>query len=113
MLDARTIKNRDRHLFEINNKNRCLSLFLLFKRVTAFITLVAFTATTLGADYAWAARPSVELASVGSDRAGGSGLIKEFNVETFALPEYLGRIKGTWYPSSTLRRSHQSNKGLA
>ena len=41
-------------------------------------------------------------------------IIKELSVDTFSLPEYLGRVKDSWSPNSfTLRRGLPSNKGLA
>ena len=49
---------------------------------------------------AWAARPSLGLTSVSSNAAGGPTSIKEFNVETFVLPRYLGKVKDAYKGTS-------------
>ncbi|MFA5147407.1 MAG: hypothetical protein WC515_08535 [Candidatus Omnitrophota bacterium] len=65
------------------------------------MTLVAFLFNIVSYDTAWAAGTSPsEFPHVGPDRNGGPGVTNELRVNTFALPEYLGRIKETWLPSS-------------
>ena len=71
-----------------------------FKVVACFITLVAFFVNIFTYDLAWAARTPSELTGVCSDRAGSPGLLKELNVKTFILPEYLGHVKYSWASSN-------------
>ncbi|MDD5422004.1 MAG: hypothetical protein PHT32_01085, partial [Candidatus Omnitrophica bacterium] len=98
--------------------------FYYFRKITASITLVAFLATTVIQDFAWAAGTPLELTSVGSNRAGGPGssseasakedVFKELDPERFTLPQGLGTVKEAWsLDSSTPRRGQMSNKGLA
>lgn len=86
------------------------------KVMVSAITLVAFLFNTVAVDLAWAAIPRrgqpsntslarggteqgrgtrtpLELTSVGSDRAGGSAILKDLSVENFTIPQSLGTIK--------------------
>ena len=74
------------------------NFYKLITRLIAVITSIAFLVTSLPADFAWAAGTPSGLTRVGSDRAGGPGLLKELNVKTFNLPAYLGRVKDSWSP---------------
>ena len=74
-------------------------------RVIAFVTLWSFLFSIGGGEIlvekAWAARTPLELTGVGSNRAGSpSASIKDLNVETFTLPQYLGHIKDAFKGSS-------------
>ncbi|MCX5667372.1 MAG: AAA domain-containing protein [Candidatus Omnitrophica bacterium] len=91
--------------------------------LVCLVTLWSFLFNTFSYDLAWAAGNTIEPTAVGSNRAGGPGLssfakasedkIKEFHVDTFSLPEYLGHIKDSWSSTSTFRRGKLSNEGLA
>ena len=90
-----------RNLYYGRIKSRLNKLFSIIwrdisHRVIASITLIAFLATSIPADLAWAAGTPSELTSVGSDRAGSPGIIKELNTATFSLPENLGTVRYSW-----------------
>lgn len=99
MSDARS----NSYVFSINKP---------LKVLVCTITLMAFFINIFAYDLAWAAGTPSGLTSVGSDRAGSSGVssfakasedrFKELNVNTFILPEYLGHIKDSWAPNSRL-----------
>jgi hypothetical protein len=74
--------------------------FRPLKVIACNITLVAFMFNIISLDLAQfcsaearAGEPSPELTSVGPVKDGGPGIIKEFNIDTFALPEHLGQVK--------------------
>ena len=71
-----------------------------FKVLVCLVTLWSFLFNTVSFDLAWAARAPLELSGDGSNRAGGPGVVKELRVDTFTLPEYLGRIKDSWRGNS-------------
>ena len=66
------------------------------KAMVSAVTLVAFLFNIFVYDIAWAADTSAEFTSVGSGSAGGPGSIRDLNVGTFKLPEYLGQIRDSW-----------------
>lgn len=76
-----------------------------FKVIICLVTLMAFLFNTVSYDLAWAARTPSELPGGGSDRAGSPDspgfIIKELRVDTFTLPEYLGRIKDSYRAGNT------------
>ena len=79
-------------------------------RVIAIITMWSFLFSTGGGNLlvenAWAAKRPKELTTLSSKGDFSSSVPnKEFNVETFALPHYLGNIKESWTPD------HQSTGG--
>ncbi|MFC1576426.1 tetratricopeptide repeat protein [Candidatus Omnitrophota bacterium] len=67
------------------------------KAIVCIVALWSFLLTNIGGGFliekAWAAGTPLELTTVGSNRAGSPGTIKELNVESFTLPQYLGHIK--------------------
>lgn len=71
-----------------------------FKVLVCLVTLWSFLFSTISYDLAWAARTTLELSADGSNRAGSPGVVKELNVDTFTLPEYLGRINDSWKGSA-------------
>ncbi|MFA6321208.1 MAG: hypothetical protein WCY36_05050, partial [Candidatus Omnitrophota bacterium] len=71
-----------------------------FKVLVCLVTLVAFLCNTLLLDSAWAVGTSLELPGGGPNRTNGSGVIKELNVDTFKLPEYLGQIRDSFKAGS-------------
>jgi serine/threonine protein kinase/uncharacterized SAM-binding protein YcdF (DUF218 family)/SAM-dependent methyltransferase/GNAT superfamily N-acetyltransferase/predicted MPP superfamily phosphohydrolase len=89
MFDARsnTLKERPQRV----SKNALWSFFI---RPVAVITLVAFITTILPVDAAWAARTSSGPSSVGPVRGSSQAVsFKEINVETFAIPDHIGKVK--------------------
>ena len=75
--------------------NVALLKYKPFKVLVCLVTLVAFLCNTVLFDSAWAVGTPSTLTGRGVDGAGGSGSLKELNIDTFALPEYLGQIKET------------------
>ncbi len=80
--------------------NILMHSFRPLKVIACNITLVAFLFNIISIDMtqlrsaeARAGEPSPELTSVSSVKDGSPGIIKEFNIDTFALPEYLGQVK--------------------
>ena len=71
-----------------------------FKVLVCLVTLWSFLFSTVSYDLAWAAGTPLELTTVGSNRAGSPGVVKELYVDTFALPEYLGHVKDLWKGNS-------------
>ncbi|MFA5146512.1 MAG: FHA domain-containing protein [Candidatus Omnitrophota bacterium] len=69
-----------------------------FRVTIAIVTLWAFLLNIVAYDLAWAAGTPTELTSVGPDRAGGPGVVKELDASTFSLPQYLGSIRDSWSP---------------
>jgi len=62
-----------------------------FKALVCLVTLVTFLFNTVSLDLAWALEASSRL-SINSDRADNPVSLKELNVDTFTLPEYLGQV---------------------
>jgi len=75
--------------------NRALVKYKPFKVLVCLVTLVAFLCNTVLFDSAWAVGTPSTLTGRGVDGAGGSGSLKELNIDTFTLPEYLGQVKET------------------
>ena len=72
-----------------------------FKVLVTLVTLWSFLFSLVSCDLAWAIRTPLEPTGVGSNRAGGPGaVIKELNVDTFALPEYLGQVRDSFKANS-------------
>lgn len=72
-----------------------------FKVLVCLVTLAAFLFNTISYDVVWAVGMPSALTGRGSDRAGGSGILKELHVDTFTLPGYLGRIKDSYKAGNT------------
>jgi len=66
-----------------------------FRVLVSAITLVAFLFTTIYSDVAWAVGTS-GFSSVGPANPTGPGLLKELNVETFFIPEYMGFLRDSF-----------------
>ena len=90
-----------------------------FKVMVSAITLVAFFVNIFSYDLitlrqlgfsgqAWAAGTPLGLSGDGSKGAGGSGLFNELKVDTFALPENLGRVQFSWSAPHVKDRGRQA-----
>ena len=76
-----------------------------FKRVIAAVTVIAFIATTVATDLAWA-QPS---SSVIARSSANGGTTKQPNEPSgFTLPQFLGTIKDSWYPERTTANAVRS-----
>ena len=71
-----------------------------FKVLVCLVTLVAFLFSTISFDVAWAVGTPSGSPGGGSDRAGGPGVVKGLNVDTFTIPEYLGQIRDSFKSNS-------------
>ena len=71
-----------------------------FKVLVCLVTLVAFLCNTIFFDVAWAVGTPSVLPGGGTDRAGGPGVVKDLNVDTFTIPEYLGQVRDSFKASS-------------
>ncbi|KJJ84488.1 conserved hypothetical protein, membrane [Candidatus Omnitrophus magneticus] len=71
-----------------------------FKVLVCLVTLVAFLFNTISYDVVWAVGTPSALTGRGADRADGPEFIKELHINTFTLPEYLGRVKDSYKSNS-------------
>ena len=71
------------------------------KALVAAITLVAFLFNTVSYDLAWAAQPMLTQTVSPSP-------FKALNVDTFALPGYMGTIRDSW--SAPERTTHDARR---
>ncbi len=81
-----------------SNSNRRLKR--PFKVLVSIVTLWSFLFSLVSYDLTWAARTPLEPTGVGSNRAGSLSVVKDLNVDTFAIPEYLGQVRDSFKASS-------------
>jgi len=74
----------------------CLMRRRPFTVIVCLITAWSFLFNTIFFDLSWADRVPPEISPDVSVRPVSSGVIKELNVKTFTLPEYLGHVRSSW-----------------
>ena len=70
------------------------------KVLVTLVTLWSFLFSLVSYDLAWATRTPSEPTGVSSDRAGSPSAVKGLNVDTFAIPEYLGQVRDSFKANS-------------